>query len=94
MPEALGVAYAPLSLLLQSVSLAWLEKVGREEAGVSLLDVCFSPAASKTPVLGFLCLLHPDGLRLLSDGSRRSALFLGYLLGLLLLELCSASCWL
>lgn len=79
------MAYASLSLLLQSVSLTWLAKSGGDEGGSSLLDVCFSLTANKSLVLGFLCLLHPDGLRLLSDGSWHSALFLGYLLGLLLL---------
>ncbi|KAJ8360144.1 hypothetical protein SKAU_G00166690 [Synaphobranchus kaupii] len=90
MPESLGFLYAPLSLLLQSVSLSWLAKVAEDEGGgaqelASLLDICFSLTVNKSLVLGFLCLLHPDGSRLLTEGSWHSALFLGYLLGLLLL---------
>ncbi|XP_064173057.1 uncharacterized protein LOC135244572 [Anguilla rostrata] len=90
MPETLGVLYAPLSLLLQSVSLTWLAKAGEAEEGgagewASLPSVCFGLALNKSLVLGFLCLLHPDGPRLLSDGSWRSALFLAYLLAQLLL---------
>uniref|UniRef100_A0A3B3RCX1 Si:ch211-207n2.7 n=1 Tax=Paramormyrops kingsleyae TaxID=1676925 RepID=A0A3B3RCX1_9TELE len=90
--DALICLYAALSLFLHSLSLCWLAKVGEGEAvcrgggrRVSSLDLCFSMTINKSLVLGFLCLLHPDGAPALSEGSWQSLLFLAYLLGVLLL---------
>ncbi|KAJ8391764.1 hypothetical protein AAFF_G00085360 [Aldrovandia affinis] len=85
-----GDLYFLVRLLLHSLSLSWLAKVGEAEKGgarerVPVLDIYFSLTVNKSLVLGFLCLLHPDGPRMLRDGSWHSLLFLGYLLGLMLL---------
>ncbi|XP_048843910.1 uncharacterized protein si:ch211-248a14.8 [Brienomyrus brachyistius] len=88
--DALICLYAVLSVFLHSLSLCWLAKVGEGEAvrggrRVSSLDLCFSMTINESLVLGFLCLLHPDGAPALSGGSWQSLLFLAYLLGVLLL---------
>ncbi|XP_036377063.1 uncharacterized protein si:ch211-248a14.8 [Megalops cyprinoides] len=88
--DPLVCLYAPLSLLLHSLSLCWLACVGNREAGqkgqrVSPFDLYFSLTVNKSLVLGFLCLLHPDAPRMLGEGCWHSLLFLGYLLAMLLL---------
>ncbi|KAJ8284787.1 hypothetical protein COCON_G00036370 [Conger conger] len=82
--------YAPLSLCLHSLSLCWVAKVGksarRRQGGHSTsLNLYYCLNVNRSLVLGFLCLLHPDSPRVLSEGCWHSLLFLGYLLAMLLL---------
>ncbi|XP_035257495.1 uncharacterized protein LOC118218864 [Anguilla anguilla] len=88
--EPLVRLYAPLSLFLHSLSLCWLAKVGktatrRKRQHSSLLNLYFCLNVNRSLVLGFLCLLHPDSPRMLSEGCWHSLLFLAYLLAMLLL---------
>ncbi|KAM4607260.1 uncharacterized protein ACJ7VT_015526 [Polymixia lowei] len=90
--EPLECVYAPLSLILHSLSLTWLAKVFEDErrrlpdAHASIFDVYYAQLVNQSWVLGLLCLLHPDGPRkVLSQGSWHSLLFHGYLLAILLL---------
>uniref|UniRef100_A0A674E443 Si:ch211-207n2.7 n=1 Tax=Salmo trutta TaxID=8032 RepID=A0A674E443_SALTR len=83
--------YAPLALLLHSLSLTWLAKVAETErrrhssSHTSPFDLYFTLMVNQSLVLGFLCLLHPEGPRALGEGSWHSLLFMGYLLSILLL---------
>ena len=91
--------YAPLSLILQSLTLAWLAKVSEVPASsphlhhhlhqqqqASSLDLYYTHLVNQSWVLGLLWLLHPDGpWRVLREGSWCCLLFHGYLLALLLL---------
>ncbi|KAG9346051.1 hypothetical protein JZ751_007867 [Albula glossodonta] len=88
--EPLVSLYAPLSLFLHSLSLCWLAKLGRMERRlkghrVSALDLYYCLTVNRSLVLGFLCLLHPDSPRVLSEGCWHCLLFLAYLLAILLL---------
>ncbi|KAI4887173.1 hypothetical protein NFI96_021281, partial [Prochilodus magdalenae] len=84
--EPLEYIYSPLSLFLQSLSLAWLAKVAQSERGrTSIFDLYYTLVVSRNLLLGFLCLLHPDSFQAIVDGSWHSLLFLGYMLGMLLL---------
>ncbi|KAG9268409.1 solute carrier family 35 member D3-like [Astyanax mexicanus] len=84
--EPLEYIYSPLSLLLHSLSLAWLAKVAQaERAHTSIFDLYYTLAVSRCVLLGLLCLLHPDCPRAFTYGSWHSLLFLGYMLGMLLL---------
>ncbi|KAG5266471.1 hypothetical protein AALO_G00232480 [Alosa alosa] len=84
--ETLEWVYSPLSVLLHSLSLAWMAKVAEAERGhLTVFDCHFSLVVTRCMVLGFLCLLHPDGPRALEEGNWHSLLFLGYLLAILLL---------
>lgn len=84
--------YAPLALLLQSLSLTWLAKVSESErrlppnSQASVFDIYYTQLVNQCWVLGFLWLLHPDSpWHVLSTSSWRSLLFHGYLLAVLLL---------
>ncbi|XP_072546685.1 uncharacterized protein [Salminus brasiliensis] len=84
--EPLEYFYSPLSLFLHSLSLAWLAKVAQSERGhTSIFDLYYTLAVSRCLLLGLLCLLHPDSPRAVVYGSWHSLLFLGYMLGMLLL---------
>ncbi|XP_038816532.1 uncharacterized protein LOC120017680 isoform X1 [Salvelinus namaycush] len=89
--EVLEYLYAPLALLLHSLSLTWLAKVAENEhrrhisSHTSPFDLYFTLMVNQSLVLGFLCLLHPEGPRALGEGSWHSLLFMGYLLAILLL---------
>uniref|UniRef100_W5MPP4 Si:ch211-207n2.7 n=1 Tax=Lepisosteus oculatus TaxID=7918 RepID=W5MPP4_LEPOC len=82
--------YAPLSLLLHSLCLSWLAKVGelqRRHAGgqTSPLDLYYTLSVNSSLLLGFLCLLLPNAGQAFSRGSWHSLIFLGYLLGMTVL---------
>ncbi|KAF7669103.1 hypothetical protein LDENG_00247730 [Lucifuga dentata] len=90
--EPLDYLYAPLALILRSLSLSWLAKVSKAErhhspdVKVSIFDIYYTHLVNQSWVLGLLCLLHPDSPRkVLSQGNWHSLLFQGYLLAILLL---------
>ncbi|KAI3363329.1 hypothetical protein L3Q82_011957, partial [Scortum barcoo] len=91
-PELLGYIYAPLTLILHSISMTWLAKVCEGErhqspdAQASVFDIYYAQLVNQSWVLGLLWLLHPDSpWQVLSRGSWQSLLFHGYLLAILLL---------
>ncbi|KAM6923205.1 uncharacterized protein PEZ65_011388 isoform 1-T1 [Lycodopsis pacificus] len=84
--------YAPLALILHSLSLTWLAKVSEAEqrhhpdAQASVFDIYYTQLVNQSCVLGLLWLLHPDSpWQVLSHSSWQSLLFHGYLFALLLL---------
>ncbi|XP_070696864.1 solute carrier family 35 member D3 [Pempheris klunzingeri] len=90
--EPLEYMYAPLALILHSLSLTWLAKVYVAErhrspdAQTSIFDIYYTQLVNQSWVLGLLWLLHPDGpWQVLSKGNWHSLLFHGYLLAILLL---------
>lgn len=90
--EPLEYMYAPLALILQSLSLTWLAKVSEAErrhppdAQASVFDIYYTQLVNQSWVLGLLWLLHPDSpWKVLSQGDWRTLLFHGYLLAILLL---------
>ncbi|XP_044070348.1 uncharacterized protein si:ch211-248a14.8 [Siniperca chuatsi] len=90
--EPLEYMYAPLALILHSLSLTWLAKVSEAEplhspdAQASIFDIYYTQLVNQSWVLGLLWLLHPDSpWQVLSQGSWHSLLFDGYLLAILLL---------
>ncbi|XP_055028046.2 uncharacterized protein [Misgurnus anguillicaudatus] len=84
--EPLEYVYSPLSLILHSLSLVWLAKVSQTERGdASTFDLYYNLTVTRILLLGFLCFIHPDGPKALTDGSWHSLLFYGYMLGMLLL---------
>ncbi|KAI2654262.1 Solute carrier family 35 member D3 [Labeo rohita] len=63
-----------------------LTKVSQTERGhASTFDLYYTLTVTRTLLLGFLCVLHPDGPKALINGNWHSLLFLGYMLGMLLL---------
>ncbi|XP_059215171.1 uncharacterized protein si:ch211-248a14.8 isoform X2 [Centropristis striata] len=90
--EPLEYMYAPLALILHSLSLTWLAKVSEAErhhspnTQASMFDIYYTQLVNQSWVLGLLWLLHPHGpWQVLSHGSWQSLLFHGYLLAILLL---------
>lgn len=90
--EPLEYMYAPLALILHSLSLTWLAKVSEAEhrhspdAQASIFDIYYTQLVNQSWVLGLLWLLHPNSpWQVLSRGSWHSLLFHGYLLAILLL---------
>ena len=90
--EPLEYIYAPLALILHSLSLTWLAKVAEAECQhspdvqASIFDIYYTQLVNQSWVLGLLWLLHPDSpWQVLSQGSWHSLLFHGYLLAILLL---------
>lgn len=90
--EPLEYIYAPLALILHSLSLTWLAKVSEAESchspntKASIVDIYYTQLVNQSWVLGLLWLLHPDTpWQVLSEGSWQSLLFHGYLLAVLLL---------
>lgn len=86
--------YAPLAVLLHSLSLTFLAKVLEAEhqqlpdSQTSMCDIYYTQMVTQSCVLGPLWLLHPDGpWRVWRNSSWHSLLFLGYLLALLLLSM-------
>ncbi|KAM7385409.1 hypothetical protein PAMP_001495 [Pampus punctatissimus] len=84
--------YAPLALILHSLSLNWLAKVSDTERQhspddqASIFDIYYTQLVNQSWVLGLLWLLHPDSpWQVLKEGSWHSLLFHGYLLAILLL---------
>ncbi|XP_074532724.1 uncharacterized protein LOC141795652 [Halichoeres trimaculatus] len=84
--------YAPLALLLHSLSLTWLAKVSETEhrlppdSQATIFDIYYTQLVNQGWVLGLLWLLHPDSpWHVLSKSSWHSLLFHGYLLAVLLL---------
>ncbi|KAK2824460.1 hypothetical protein Q5P01_021635 [Channa striata] len=90
--EPLEHIYAPLALILQSLSLTWLAKVSEAErhhstdAQTSVFDIYYTQLVNQSWVLGLLWLLHVDDpWHVLKQGNWHSLLFHGYLLAILLL---------
>lgn len=90
--ETLEYLYAPLALVLHSLSLTWLAKVSEAEccrppdAQASIFDIYYTQLVNQAWVLGHMWLLHPDTpWQVLSRGSWHSLLFSAYLLAILLL---------
>lgn len=86
--------YAPLAVLLHSLSLTFLAKVLEAEhqqlpdSQTSMCDIYYTQMVTQSCVLGPLWLLHPDGpWKVWRNSSWHSLLFLGYLLALLLLSM-------
>ncbi|XP_054456566.1 uncharacterized protein si:ch211-248a14.8 isoform X2 [Anoplopoma fimbria] len=84
--------YAPLALILHSLSLTWLAKVSEAdrrhspEAQASIFDIYYAQLINQSCVLGFLWLLHPESpWQVLSHSNWQSLLFHGYLFAILLL---------
>lgn len=85
--------YAPLAVLLHSLSLTFLAKALEAEhhqppdSQASMFDIYYTLMVAQSCVLGPLWLLHPDGpWKVWRNSSWHSLLFLGYLLALLLLS--------
>lgn len=90
--EPLEYVYAPLALVLHSVSLTWLGKVSDTEwryspdSQTSIFDIYYTQMVNESFVLGLLWLLHIDNpWHVLSQGNWHTLLFHGYLLAILLL---------
>ncbi|XP_073337743.1 uncharacterized protein [Pagrus major] len=90
--DTLEYMYAPLALLLHSISLTWLAKVSEAErrhppdAQASIFDIYYTQLVNQSWILGLLWLLHPNSpWQVLSHSSWHSLLFHGYLLAILLL---------
>uniref|UniRef100_A0A3P8S6H1 Si:ch211-207n2.7 n=1 Tax=Amphiprion percula TaxID=161767 RepID=A0A3P8S6H1_AMPPE len=90
--DHLEYLYAPLALILHSLSLTLLAKVSEAErrrppdAQASVFDIYYAQLVNQSWVLGLLWLLHPDTpWKVLGQGSWHSLLFHGYLLAILLL---------
>ncbi|XP_056290960.1 uncharacterized protein si:ch211-248a14.8 isoform X2 [Pseudoliparis swirei] len=85
--------YAPLALILHSLSLTFLAKASEAErrrrppeAQASIFDIYYTQLVNQSCVLGLLWLLHPQSPWLvLSHSNWQSLLFHGYLLAILLL---------
>ncbi|XP_028280045.1 uncharacterized protein LOC114447787 [Parambassis ranga] len=83
--------YAPLALILHSLSLTCLTKVSEAprhhpDAQVSVFDIYYTQLVNQSWILGLLWLLHPHSpWQVVSQGSWHSLLFYGYLLAILLL---------
>ncbi|KAK5854219.1 hypothetical protein PBY51_015309 [Eleginops maclovinus] len=90
--DLLEYMYAPLDLILHSLSLTWLAKVSEAErchspdAQASIFDIYYTQLVNQSWVLGLLWVLHPDRpWQVLSHSSWQSLLFHGYLHAILLL---------
>lgn len=88
--EFLEYIYAPLALILYSVSLTWLAKVSETESRhspeASIFDIYYAYLVNQSWILGILWLLHYDNpWHVLKQGSWHSLLFHGYHLAILLL---------
>lgn len=90
--DFLDYIYAPLALLLFSISLVWLAKVSEAahhlspDTNASVFDIYYTHLVNQSGILGLLWLLHSDSpWYVLSRGSWRSLLFHGYLYAILLL---------
>ncbi|XP_062376090.1 uncharacterized protein si:ch211-248a14.8 [Sardina pilchardus] len=84
--ETMEWVYSPLSVILHSLSFAWMAKVAEAEQNhLTVFDCHYSLVVTRSMVLGFLCLLHPDSPRALVEGNWQCLLFLGYLLAIILL---------
>ncbi|XP_041645686.1 uncharacterized protein si:ch211-248a14.8 isoform X2 [Cheilinus undulatus] len=88
----LAYMYAPLALLLHSLSLTWLAKVSETErrlptdSQASVFDIYYTQLVNQFWLLGLLWLIHPNSpWHVLSRSSWHSLLFHGYLLAILLL---------
>ncbi|XP_072246888.1 uncharacterized protein [Leuresthes tenuis] len=90
--EPLEYLYAPLALILHSLSLIILAKVSEAErnhppdAQASIFDIYYTQLVNQSVVLGLLWLLHLDSpWQVLRHSSWQNLLFHGYLLAILLL---------
>lgn len=90
--EPLEYIYAPLALILHSISLIGLTKVSEAErhrhpdTQASAFDIYHTQMVNQSWLLGFLWLLHPDNpWQVVSQSSWHSLLFHGYLLAIILL---------
>lgn len=90
--DFLDYVYAPLALMLFSVSLVWLAKVSEAEQHLSsgpkasVFDIYYCHLVNQSGVVGLLWLLHSDNpWHVLSQGNWHSLLFHGYLFAILLL---------
>ncbi|KAK5908679.1 hypothetical protein CgunFtcFv8_016714 [Champsocephalus gunnari] len=90
--DLLEYMYAPLDVILHSLSLTWLAKVSEAErhhspdAQVSIFDIYYSQLVNQSWLLGLLWLLHPHSpWQVLTHSGWKSLLFHGYLHAILLL---------
>uniref|UniRef100_A0A146P4M0 Si:ch211-207n2.7 n=1 Tax=Fundulus heteroclitus TaxID=8078 RepID=A0A146P4M0_FUNHE len=90
--EPLEYFYAPLALILHSLSLIGLAKVSEAErhqppdVQASVFDIYYAQLVNQSGVLGLLWVLHPDNpCEVLRLSSWRNLLFHGYLLAIVLL---------
>lgn len=90
--ESLEYLYAPLALILHSLSLIGYAKVSEAERHqpidiqASVSDIFYTQLVNQSGVLGLLWLLHPDNpWEVLRVSSWRNLLFQGYLLAIVLL---------
>ncbi|XP_015230096.1 PREDICTED: uncharacterized protein LOC107084677 [Cyprinodon variegatus] len=90
--EPLEYLYAPLALILQSLSLISLAKVSEAEGRppsntqATVFDIYYVQLVNQIGVLGLLWLLHPDNpVEVLRLSTWRHLLFHGYLLAIVLL---------
>lgn len=84
--ELLEYFYSPLSLVLHSLSLAWLSKVAQTERGhATTFELYYNLTVAQSVLLVLLCVMHPDTPRAVTHGNWHVLLFLGYMLTILLL---------
>ncbi|XP_037637366.1 uncharacterized protein si:ch211-248a14.8 isoform X2 [Sebastes umbrosus] len=90
--DPLEYMYAPVALILHSLSLTWLAKVSEAkcrnspDAQASIFDIYYTQLVNQSWVLGLLWLLHPHSpWKVLSHSNWQSLLFHGYLFAILLL---------
>ncbi|XP_033956854.1 solute carrier family 35 member D3 isoform X1 [Pseudochaenichthys georgianus] len=90
--DLLEYMYAPLDVILHSLSLTWLAKVSEAErhhspdAQASIFDIYYTQLVNQSWLLGLLWLLHPHSpWQVLTHSGCKSLLFHGYLHAILLL---------
>ncbi|XP_026999519.2 uncharacterized protein si:ch211-248a14.8 [Tachysurus fulvidraco] len=84
--ELLEYIYSPLSLVLHSLSLAWLSKVAQiERRNATTSDLYYTLTVTQSVLLLLLCVMHPDTPKAIAHGSWHTLLFLGYMSAVLLL---------
>ncbi|KAJ4949365.1 hypothetical protein JOQ06_020880 [Pogonophryne albipinna] len=90
--DLLEYMYAPLDVILHSLSLTWLAKVSEAErhhspdAQASIFDIYYTQLVNQSWLLGLLWLLHPHSpWQVLTHSGWQSLLFHGYLHAILLL---------
>lgn len=84
--EPLEYFYSPLSLVLHSLSLAWLSKVAQTERGhATTFELYYNLTVTQSVLLVLLCVMHPDTPRAITHGNWHVLLFLGYMVAILLL---------
>ncbi|XP_062863625.1 uncharacterized protein si:ch211-248a14.8 [Trichomycterus rosablanca] len=83
--QPLEYIYSPLSVLLHSLSLTWLSKLGKSKQGhTSTFDLYYGLTVIRSVALVLLCALHPDTPRAFTHGSWHSLIFIGFISGTVL----------